>query len=268
VPRPQPLIAEREALSRSLPGAVAIIPARLQSTRLPEKPLQDLGGAPLIVRVLEQVRAAATVVDVWVATDSERVAEAVTGAGGQALLTSPDHPTGLDRVAEAVQQLGDDAAADPEAVFLNVQGDEPFVSRAGLEHLIRLFQRPEVRMATLAAPFENLAAVVDTNRVKVLLDRSGRAIYFSRAPIPAGYGMDAEPLHHVGVYGYRRGTLLSLAECGPCPLEMAERLEQLRAVWNGIPIHVAVGDYFSIGVDTPEDLNRARTYWGKGRSTT
>ena len=268
MPRPQPVLADRKAPSRSIPGAVAIIPARLHSTRLPEKPLQDLGGAPLVVRVLEQVRASTTLRHVYVATDSTLIADAVTEAGGEVILTSPAHPTGLDRVAEATRLLRETPDQDPEAVILNVQGDEPFVSRQGLEHLLRLFLKPEVRMATLAAPFDSLVEVVDPNRVKVLLDRNGRAIYFSRAPIPSGYGPDAEPLHHVGVYGYRRQTLLDLAALGPAPIERAERLEQLRALWNGIPIHVAVGDYFSIGIDTPEDLYRARTYWGEGRSTT
>ena len=268
MPRPQPVLADRKASSRSIPGAVAIIPARLQSTRLPEKPLQDLGGAPLVVRVLEQVRMSAAVRTVYVATDSKLISDAVTEAGGEVILTSPTHPTGLDRVAEATRLLREDAEQDPEALILNVQGDEPFVSKKGLEHLIRLFAKPEVRMATLAAPFDSLAEVVDPNRVKVILDRNQRALYFSRAPIPSGYGPDAEPLHHVGVYGYRRQVLLDLAAIGPAPIERAERLEQLRALWNGIPIHVAVGDYFSIGIDTPEDLHRARTYWGEGRSTT
>jgi 3-deoxy-manno-octulosonate cytidylyltransferase (CMP-KDO synthetase) len=268
VPRPQPVLADRKTRSRSIPGAVAIIPARLHSTRLPEKPLQDLGGAPLVVRVLEQVRAAAAVRHVYVATDSKRISDAVTEAGGEVILTNPAHPTGLDRVAEAARLLRETTDQDPETVILNVQGDEPFVSRTGLLHLMRLFDRPEVRMATLAAPFDSLAEVVDPNRVKVVLDRNGRALYFSRAPIPSGYGPDAEPLHHVGVYAYRRQTLLDLAEIGPAPIERAERLEQLRALWNGIPIHVAVGDYYSIGIDTPEDLYRARTFWGEGRSTT
>lgn len=268
MPRPQPVLADRKASSRSISGAVAIIPARLQSTRLPEKPLQDLGGAPLVVRVLEQVQMSAAVRHVYVATDSKRIADAVTGAGGDVILTSPSHPSGLDRVAEAVRLLREDSEQDPETVILNVQGDEPFVSKGGLDHLLRLFQKPEVRMATLAAPFDSLAHVVDPNRVKVVLDRNQRALYFSRAPVPAGYGPDAEPLHHVGVYAYRRQVLLDLAALGPAPIERAERLEQLRALWNGIPVHVAVGDYHSIGIDTPEDLHRARTYWGEGRSTT
>jgi 3-deoxy-manno-octulosonate cytidylyltransferase (CMP-KDO synthetase) len=245
---------------------VGIIPARLQSTRLPEKPLQDLGGAPLIARVLERVRRASGFRAVIVATDSAKIADAVLGAGGQAVMTAADLPSGLDRVAAAARDLEDE-------VIVNIQGDEPFVSPSGLEHLVQLFRNPNVIMGTLAAPFPASEDVSDPNRVKVVVDRMGRALYFSRSPIPhgavaadaAGIGGGPAALLHVGVYAYRRETLLELARLGPCPLERAERLEQLRALWNGIPIHVAVGDYGSLGIDTPEDLERARRLFGDGR---
>ena len=247
--------------------AAAIIPARLQSTRLPEKPLQDLGGAPLIARVLERVRKASCFHTVIVATDSEQIADAAREAGARAVMTSPDLPSGLDRVAAVARDLEDE-------IVVNVQGDEPFVSPEGLEHLVSLFRNPNVLMGTLAAPFPPDEDVNDPNRVKLVLDRMGRAIYFSRAAIPyqTGAGSDlaggwATSALHVGVYGYRRETLLELARLGPCPLERAERLEQLRALWNGIPIHVAVGEYGSLGIDTPEDLERARRQFG-GRETT
>lgn len=272
--------------TRPTSGAVAIIPARLQSTRLPEKPLQDLGGKPLVVRVLERARRATSLESVWVATDSERIVKVVGDAGGETILTRADHPSGLDRVAEAAIALCEmtrrgsqadgvrdpDLAADP--VILNVQGDEPFLNPAGLDHLVSLFDRPEVRMATLAAPFAPDDDPNDPNRVKVVLDRMGRALYFSRSLIPHAAGGPstgaahaapaAAPLLHVGIYAYRLATLRELAALPPAPLETGERLEQLRALWNGIPIHVAVGDYHSIGIDTPEDLARARTRWSEG----
>jgi len=242
---------------------VGIIPARLQSTRLPEKPLQDLGGAPLITRVLQRVRQSASFRAILVATDSPKIADAVRAAGGQAVMTPSELPSGLDRVAEAAQSVEDD-------VIVNIQGDEPFVSPKGLDHLVSLFKSPNVIMGTLAAPFPANEDVNDPNRVKVVVDRMGRALYFSRSPIPYGavsgeaavIGAGPAALLHVGVYAYRREALFELARLGPCPLERAERLEQLRALWNGIPIHVAVGDYGSLGVDTPEDLERARRLFG------
>jgi 3-deoxy-manno-octulosonate cytidylyltransferase (CMP-KDO synthetase) len=247
---------------------VAIIPARLQSTRLPEKALQDLGGAPLIVRVLERVRSAEALGGIWVATDSERIADAVRSAGCQAILTRADHASGLDRVAEAAEQLAGGSGGSPEDVIVNIQGDEPFVSPRGLDHMVRLFERPEVRMGTVAAPFSDPAEAGEPSKVKLVIDRESRALYFSRAPIPWGHGPDATLLLHVGVYAYRRSVLRELAALPPAPLEKAERLEQLRALWNGIPIHVAVGDYHSLGIDTPEDLARARTRWEERRTTT
>ena len=272
--------------TRPISGAVAIIPARLQSTRLPEKALQDLGGKPLVVRVLERARKAQALASLWVATDDGRIADAVRDAGGEAILTRADHPSGLDRVAEAAVLLCDttrrgsqaDGVRDPDLqadpVILNIQGDEPFLNPEGLDHLVSIFDRPEVRMATLAAPFAAGDDPLDPNRVKVVVDRMGRALYFSRSLIPhgasparasrSGSGAETPPLLHVGIYAYRLKTLRELAALAPAPPEIAERLEQLRALWNGIEIHVAVGDYHSIGIDTPEDLERARARWAEG----
>ena len=222
---------------------------------------------PLIARVLQRVRQSTSFQTILVATDSTRIADAVRQAGAEAVLTDADLPAGLDRVAAVARDREDE-------VIVNIQGDEPFVSPEGLDHLVSLFRNPNVVMGTLAAPFPLDEDLNDPNRVKLVMDRMGRALYFSRAPIPyqTGAGSDlaggwATSALHIGVYAYRRDTLLELARLGPCPLERAERLEQLRALWNGIPIHVAVGEYGSLGIDTPEDLERARRLFG-GRETT
>lgn len=265
-------------------AAVGIIPARLSSTRLPEKALQDLGGAPLVVRVLERARGAASLREVCVATDSERIAAAVRAAGSRAILTRADHETGLDRVAEAARALHEEGVLSPRDVVADIQGDEPFVSLEGIGAMAALFSDPGVRMATVAAPFPQGEDPADPNRVKVVTDRAGRALYFSRAPIPHGAAAGvargpgdagrpgegtggAPPLLHIGLYAFRYETLLELAGLPPCALERSERLEQLRALWHGIPVHVAVGDYHSSGIDTREDLERARRIWGERRDS-
>ena len=222
------------------------------------------------MRVLERVRQCSVLAEALVATDDDRIVAAVEAAGGRAVRTRKDHPSGLDRVAEAAQILARDAGErgatpDPEAVIVNVQGDEPFVSPEGLTRLIALFERPEVHMGTIAAPFPPDEDPLDPSRVKVVVDRDGRALYFSRAPIPHGPAPETARLLHVGVYAYRLATLRELSALPPAPPERLERLEQLRALWNGIPIHVAVGDFVSIGIDTPADLTRARSEWEGGR---
>lgn len=246
---------------------MGIIPARLSSTRLFEKALQDVGGAPLIARVLDRAKQVPSLRDVVVATDDGRIAAAVRAAGGRALLTRADHPTGLDRVAEAARLLRDAGELSTRDVVVDVQGDEPFLSLEGIERMVGLFADPAVRIATLAAPFAVPEEARDPNRVKVVVDARGRALYFSRAPIPYGHGPTVPALLHIGLYAFRLDTLLELAGLLPCGLEQAERLEQLRALWNGIPIHVATGDYHSWGIDTPEDLDRARRIWEEGRSS-
>jgi 3-deoxy-manno-octulosonate cytidylyltransferase (CMP-KDO synthetase) len=254
-------------------AAVGIVPARLSSTRLPEKALADLGGAPLVVRVLERARGAAVLREVLVATDSGRVAEAVRAAGARAILTRGDHETGLDRVAEAARTLEEAGEVTSRDVIVDIQGDEPFASLEGIGAMVALFGDPEVRMVTLAAPFPPGEDPRDPNRVKVVIDRAGRALYFSRAPIPHGATAGApssaagRPLLHIGLYAFRHETLQALAGLPACPLEQAERLEQLRALWHGLPIHVAVGDYHSYGIDTRDDLERARRIWGERRSS-
>lgn len=246
-----------------------IIPARFASTRLPGKPLLDLGGKPMVVRVME-VAAAAGAAFAVVATDDERVVEAVQQAGGEALLTSTEHETGTDRLAEVARRLH----LDPETIIVNLQGDEPcllpeLVSRAAWT----LIQDPEASLATLATALRERRDLFDPNVVKVVLDQAGRALYFSRAPMPwlrdeftgAPAQSSAAPLpedvflRHVGVYAYRVSTLLTLSQTRPAPPELAERLEQLRALWLGMKIQVAVvPELPAAGVDTPEDAARVR----------
>jgi 3-deoxy-manno-octulosonate cytidylyltransferase (CMP-KDO synthetase) len=242
-----------------------IIPARYASTRLPGKPLVDLGGKPMIVRVMD-VATRAGAAFVVVATDDERIVSAVTAAGGEAILTDPDHETGTDRLAEVARRLH----LEPDQIVVNLQGDEPLLPPALLLRAARaLVEEPEASLATLATPLRERRWLSDPNVVKVVLDQGGKALYFSRAAIPSlrePLELDgADPLHdetflrHVGVYAYRVSTLLSLGQVRPAPLEQLEKLEQLRALWLGMKIQVAlVPELPAAGVDTAEDVARVR----------
>ncbi len=251
-----------------------VIPARYASTRLPGKPLRDLAGKPMIVRVLENAQRTGAEF-VIVATDDERIAEAVTAAGGEAMLTRPDHPSGTDRLAEVAQRKG----LDPEALIVNVQGDEPLLDPKFVIMVAQaLLDNPAAGLATLATPIAHARDVFDPNVVKVVTARSGLALYFSRAPIPwlrSAFTDLSQPLlelpagssflRHVGLYAYRVGTLLTLAAEEPVMLEPAESLEQLRALWLGIQIHVTtVSEPPGHGVDTEEDLVRVRAILQRG----
>lgn len=220
-----------------------------------------------MVRVLERARGAPVLREVAVATDSARIAAAVRAAGARAVLTDAGHETGLDRVAEAARTLLAEGVLSPRDIVVDIQGDEPFVSLPGIGALVALFSDPGVRVATAAAPFPPGEDPVDPNRVKVVTDRAGRALYFSRSLIPHGAAKDQRPLLHIGLYAFRYDALLELAQLPRCALERSERLEQLRALWHGVPIHVAVGDYHSSGIDTREDLERARRIWGERRNS-
>jgi 3-deoxy-manno-octulosonate cytidylyltransferase (CMP-KDO synthetase) len=245
-----------------------VIPARHASSRLPGKPLADICGKPMIVRVLERV-AGAGAREVWVATDHEGVAEAVRAAGGQVLLTRADHPTGTDRLAEVVAQRG---WAD-EVIVVNVQGDEPLIDPALVRAVAEaLAGDPEAAIATAAHPIHDAAETFNPNVVKVVTDAAGRAMYFSRAPIPwardaFAASREALPtglpvLRHIGIYAYRAGFLRRYASLSPAPIEHWEALEQLRAMWHGERIHVRVVDHPpAAGVDTPEDLERVRAWF-------
>ena len=242
-----------------------IVPARFASTRLPGKPLIDLGGKPMVVRVLEVAARAGAAFSI-VATDDQRIVDVVTAAGGEAMLTSSNHLTGTDRLAEVVQRRN----LDPELVIVNLQGDEPGLSPALVELVARTLQRtPQASLATLATPLTSRADVFDPNIVKVVTDERGRALYFSRAAIPWQRGaFDDGPngalapgtyLRHIGLYAYRVSTLFTLSTTPPAALELAESLEQLRALWLGMAIQVAVVDALpSGGVDTPEDAARVQ----------
>ena len=242
-----------------------LIPARLASTRLPNKPLADIAGLPMIVRVARQAlqSAAARVV---VAADDERIAAACRAHGVEALLTRPDHPSGSDRLAEACEQLH----LDGDHVVVNVQGDEPLIAPALIDAVAALLPaRPEASMGTAAHAIHSLADYQNPNVVKVVCDARGLAHYFSRASIPhardhAGTAWwqatpGFAPLRHIGIYSYRAGFLRAFPRLSPAPTEAIEALEQLRALWHGHRIAVHVTDTApGPGVDTPEDLARVR----------
>jgi 3-deoxy-manno-octulosonate cytidylyltransferase (CMP-KDO synthetase) len=244
---------------------VAIIPARYRSTRLPGKALAAIGDRPMICHVVERTRRARGLAGVIVATDDERIGAAVRAIGGEVVMTRADHPSGTDRLAEV-------AAGLAAAVVVNVQGDLPLLDPAMVELLAaRMAADPTLPMATLATPIADDAEWRSPHVVKVVAGRDGRALYFSRSPIPFdrdGVRRPGEPLgwRHVGMYAYRREMLLRLAALPPSPLELRERLEQLRALEHGIAIGVVEwrGAEPLIEVDTPEDLERARRVVANG----
>lgn len=251
--------------------AIAVIPARFGATRMPGKPLARETGKYLIQHVYERAAAARGIDRVIVATDDARILDAVRSFGGEAVMTRSDHPCGTDRIAEVAIGLNCD-------VVLNVQGDEPEIDPAQLDQLVELLEDDAAAdIATLACPFAVLegADPRDPNAVKVVLDAAGRAIYFSRAMIPyprihqeTGATYQPAPyLLHLGVYAYRRTTLLELAGLAPTPLERTEKLEQLRWLEHGRRIAVAVVDSAAVGIDTPDDYKAFVKRWEQSHST-
>lgn len=241
-----------------------LIPARLASTRLPDKPLADIAGLPMIVRVAQRA-AASGARRVVVAADSARIADACAAHGVQAVLTRADHPSGSDRLAEACDALG----LPDDHTVVNVQGDEPLIDPALIDAVAALLaRRPQAAMSTAAHAIASQEEFVNPNVVKVVLQADGLALYFSRAPIPwwrdgstrgAALPASPAPLRHVGIYGYRAGFLRAFPALPPAPVEQCEALEQLRALWHGHRIAVHVTDAQpGPGVDTPEDLARVR----------
>jgi len=249
-----------------------LIPARLASTRLPDKPLADIAGLPMIVRVAQQA-SKSKAQGVVVAADDEAIVDACEQHDVQVVLTRADHPSGSDRLAEACELL----ALQGGDIVVNVQGDEPLIAPALIDSVAALLERrPAAQMSTAAHRIDDLADVAHTNVVKVVLDSQGMALYFSRATIPwsrdaFASGIGALPsmplLRHVGIYGYRAGFLRGFPRMPQAPIEKAEALEQLRALWHGHRIAVHVTETApGVGVDTPADLERVRALFAAPRT--
>lgn len=243
--------------------SIAIIPARYASTRFPAKPLAMLGGKPIVQRVYEQV--AKAVERVVVATDDERIYDAVTAFGGEVVMTSTAHRSGTDRCAEAFEKLGCNAD-----IVINVQGDEPFIAPEQIKTLVKCFENENIDIATLVKPFsveDGIDALENPNSPKVVLNAKGEAIYFSRSVIPYLRGIDRTEwlkhhtfYKHIGIYAFRAKTLNAVTQLTHSSLEDAEKLEQLRWLENGYKIGVGVTDIETIGIDTPEDLDKAEKF--------
>jgi 3-deoxy-manno-octulosonate cytidylyltransferase (CMP-KDO synthetase) len=246
-----------------------VIPARYASSRLPGKPLQDIAGKPMIQHVWQQACLSGAQ-QVVVATDDQRIAEACEGFGAKVVMTRVDHNSGTDRLAEVATALG----LAPDAIVVNVQGDEPLIPPSIIDQVAaNLANNPQAAMATLAEPIEEAQALFNPNVVKVVTDKTGLALTFSRAPLPwarDAFAVNKEQLpagvpyrRHIGIYSYRAQFLHDFVSWGPCWLEDTECLEQLRALWHGVRIHVADAlEAPPAGVDTPEDLARVRQLLG------
>lgn len=236
---------------------IGLIPARYASTRFPGKPLALLGGKPVIQRVYEQV--ASVLDDACVATDDERIYNCVKEFGGKVVMTRTDHKSGTDRIEEAIEKIGGDYD-----VIVNIQGDEPFIQRNQIETVCSCFDDKETQIATLGKPFTSMDAVANPNSPKIVVDNNNFAMYFSRSIIPFVRGkeqtewLDHYPfLKHLGIYAYRREVLRKITQLPQSSLEIAESLEQLRWLQNGFKIKVGLTDIETVGIDTPEDLERA-----------
>ena len=237
-----------------------VIPARYSSTRLPGKPLADICGKPMVQHVYENAAQAKLLDEVLVATDDERVYRQVIAFGGQAIMTSPNHATGTDRLAEVATQLDSD-------VLVNIQGDEPLLMPQSIDKAISaLLEDDSVVMSTLKWLIKDLEEAQNPSAVKVVTDNDDNALYFSRAPIP--YPRDGSAIYykHLGLYVYRKEFLLHFASLAPTALEDLEKLEQLRVLENGYKIKVVETEHDSIGVDTPADLDRVRQIIGEKQS--
>lgn len=231
---------------------IGIIPARYASTRFPGKPLALIYGKPMIQHVYERA-SEASLDKVVVATDDMRIHDAVINFGGEVVLTKPTHPSGTDRCGEVAAKL----QLSDEDIIVNIQGDEPFIRKEEINTLISLFENPEVEIATLIKPITQPEEIENPNKVKVVVSKQKRALYFSRFPIPYRRG-DAETSYfkHIGIYAYRQKTLQKIVQLPTTTLENCEKLEQLRWLENDIPIYTAECYHESIAIDTPEDLQQ------------
>ncbi len=239
---------------------IGIIPARYASTRFPGKPLALLGGKPVIQHVYEKV--AAVLEAAYVATDDERIYDAVKSFGGQVVMTRTDHKSGTDRIEEAIEKIGGEWD-----VVVNVQGDEPFVAKSQLDTICHCFDDHTTQIATLGKPFESMEAVQNPNSPKIVVDNMGFAMYFSRSVIPYVRGKEKSSwlthypfLKHLGIYAYRKDVLRQVTQLPQSSLEIAESLEQLRWLQNGFKIKVGTTDVETVGIDTPQDLERAEEF--------
>lgn len=241
---------------------IVLIPARYQSTRFPGKPLAELAGKPIIQHVYENAKKSFD--DVWVATDDNRIASTVEKFGGQYVMTRGDHPSGTDRCAEAASKIAENCDFD---VVINIQGDEPFVCDDQLQAIKSCFDDRKTEIATLVKKIESQEVLFNPNRPKVVFNQENYAQLFSRSTIPYVRGkeknewLDAHPFYaHLGMYAYRYHVLKEITQLKPSSLELAESLEQLRWLENGYRIKIAITDFESIGIDTPEDLENARDF--------
>lgn len=239
---------------------IGIIPARYASTRFPGKPLAMLGGKPVIQHVYEKV--AVTLEAAYVATDDERIYDTVIAFGGKAVMTRKDHKSGTDRIEEAIEKIGGDWD-----VIVNVQGDEPFVAESQLKTICQCFEDESTQIATLGKAFTSMDAVKNPNSPKIVVDNNGFAMYFSRSVIPFVRGKEEAEwlshypfLKHLGIYAYRKEVLRQVTQLPQSSLEIAESLEQLRWLQNGYKIKVGTTDVETVGIDTPEDLQRAEEF--------
>ena len=240
---------------------IGIIPARYKSTRLEGKPLADIDGKPMIQHVYERASKSKKLDDLLVATDDQRIIDAVNKFGGKAVLTSEKHPSGSDRVAEVAKKLDAD-------IVVNVQGDEPFINPEMIDEVVEPFENKNLLMATLMHEVLDESDFENPNVVKVVVNREGFALYFSRSLIPYPRNrIDFHVYEHIGLYSYRKDFLLKLTKLPPTPLERIESLEQLRALENGYKIKVILTrkEYIPLSIDTEEDLKKAREYIKKSK---